>query len=68
MLENKKIEIDWDINQDINFDKKVEINDEVFHKKFGNGKVIYTDDETAEVNFKKFGIKKIYIKYLLTKN
>ncbi len=68
LLENKKIEIDWDINQDINFDKKVEINDEVFHKKFGKGKVININNDTAEVRFIKFGLKKVYNKFLVPRS
>jgi len=65
LLENKKAEIDWDFNQDITFNKNININDEVFHKKFGNGKVINTDSKTAEVEFIKFGIRKVFLKFLL---
>ena len=64
LLENKKNEIDWDFNQDIPSDKNFIINDKVFHKKFGNGIVVRTDNETAEVEFIKFGIKKVFLKFL----
>ena len=67
LLENKKNQVDWDINQDIAFDENISINDEVFHKKFGKGLVISSDSETAEVKFKKYGIRKVYIKFLLPK-
>ena len=64
LLENKKNEIDWDFNQDIPSDKNFIINDKVFHKKFGYGIVVRTDNETAEVEFIKFGIKKVFLKFL----
>ena len=67
LLENKKNQVDWDINQDIAFNENISINDEVFHKKFGKGLVISSDSETAEVKFKKYGIRKVYIKFLLPK-
>ncbi len=67
LLENKKSQIDWDINQDVVFDEEISINKIVFHKKFGEGKIISADNETAEVQFKKFGIRKVYIKFLLPK-
>jgi len=68
LLENKKAKIDWDFNQDITFDINISINDEVFHKKFGNGKVINTDSETAEVEFRKFGTRKVFIKFLFPRH
>ena len=67
LLENKKSQIDWDINQDSNYDQDISSNNNVFHKKYGNGVIINSDSDTAEVKFKKFGIKKVYIKYLLPK-
>ena len=50
------------------FDINISINDEVFHKKFGNGKVINTDSETAEVEFRKFGTRKVFIKFLFPRH
>ncbi len=67
LLENKKSQIDWDINQDSNYDQDISSNNNVFHKKYGNGVIINAESDTAEVKFQKFGIKKVYIKYLLTK-
>ncbi len=67
LLESKKNIIDWDINQDLTFNDNISLRDEVFHKKFGNGIIINKDNETAEVQFKNFGIKKVYIKFLLPK-
>mgnify|MGYP001161572055 FL=1 len=67
LLENKKSQIDWDINQDSNYDQDISSNNNVFHKKYGNGVIINTDSDTAEVKFQKFGIKKVYIKYLSPK-
>ena len=67
LLENKKSKIDWDINQDSNYDQDISSNNSVFHKKYGNGVIINAESETAEVKFQKFGIKKVYIKYLLPK-
>ena len=67
LLENKKSKIDWDINQDSNYDQDISSNNAVFHKKYGNGVIINAESDTAEVKFQKFGIKKVYIKYLLPK-
>ena len=67
LLENKKSKIDWDINQDSNYDQDISSNNSVFHKKYGNGVIINAESDTAEVKFQKFGIKKVYIKYLLPK-
>ena len=67
LLENKKSKIDWDINQDSNYDQDISSNNNVFHKKYGNGVIINSESDTAEVKFQKFGIKKVYIKYLLPK-
>ncbi len=67
LLENKQSQIDWDINQDSNYDQDISSNNNVFHKKYGNGVIINAESDTAEVKFQKFGIKKVYIKYLLPK-
>ena len=67
LLENKKSKIDWDLNQDSNYDQDISSNNNVFHKKYGNGVIINSESDTAEVKFQKFGIKKVYIKYLLPK-
>ena len=67
LLDNKKSKIDWDINQDSNYDQDISSNNSVFHKKYGNGVIINAESDTAEVKFQKFGIKKVYIKYLLPK-
>jgi DNA helicase-2/ATP-dependent DNA helicase PcrA len=67
LLENKKSQIDWDVNQDANYDQDISSNNNVFHKKYGNGVIINAESDTAEVKFQKFGVKKVYIKYLLPK-
>ncbi len=64
LLENKKNEIEWDFNQDVTFEKNINIEDNVFHKKYGNGKVINIDNQTAEVEFLKHGTRKVFIKFL----
>ena len=64
MLESKKNEIDWEFNQDISYDRNIVINDKVFHKKFGNGVVVSTDTNTAEVEFVKYGVRNVYLKFL----
>ena len=64
MLENNKTEIDWEFNQDISDQKKITIKDKVVHKKFGNGTVASIDIDTADVIFIKYGLRKIYIKFL----
>ena len=67
MLENKKNEIEWDFNQDISYQNNFNINDKVFHKKFGKGVIVNTDSEKAEVAFKNYGIRKVYLKFLQAK-
>ena len=64
MLERKKNEVDWEFNQDMTFDTNIGNNDKVFHKKFGKGIVLTLDNETAEVEFVKYGIRKVYLKFL----
>ena len=60
--ENK--DIDWEFNQDLSFEKNLNINDKVFHKKFGLGIIINMDSDKAEVKFNSFGIKKVYLRFL----
>ena len=62
---SKKNIIDWEFNQDINVDEEININKEVYHQKYGYGKIIFIDGEKATVNFKKSESKKnIYLKFL----
>ncbi len=71
MIENKNKarDIDWEFNQDISFDiDNININDKVFHKKFGNGIVVNISKETAEVEFKNYGLRKVYLKFLSSMN
>ena len=67
LLENKKSQLDWDINQDLNYDQDISSSKNVFHKKYGNGLIISSESDTAEVKFENFGIRKVYIKYLIPK-
>ena len=66
LIQNKKNnEVDWDLNQDFNFEDSFSIEgSRVFHQKYGYGKIINFDGEKAEVNFEKSNNKKIFIKYL----
>ena len=64
MIENKKAQVDWDFNQDTSFEKNLNINDRVFHKKFGKGIILNTDVDTADVEFEKYGLRKVYFKFL----
>ncbi len=61
-LKNKDIE--WDINQDYYSDEELNVGEKVFHKKYGNGKILNIDGEKALVDFEKFSSKKIYMKFL----
>ncbi len=61
---SKKNQIDWEINQDYSYQSEISIGTEVFHKKFGNGKIIKVDNDKALVDFEDFSSKKIYLKYL----
>ncbi len=61
---SKKNQIDWEINQDYSYQSEISIGTKVFHKKFGNGKIIKVDNDKALVDFEDFSSKKIYLKYL----
>jgi DNA helicase-2/ATP-dependent DNA helicase PcrA len=56
-------EIDWDFNQDNQTNQKIE-GSRVFHEKYGYGKILQIDGQSAEVNFEKTMAKKVFIKYL----
>jgi len=63
----QKKEIEWEFNQDseIRSDDISSLEGlRVFHQKFGYGKIIKTDGETANVNFEKSKNKDVFIKYL----
>ena len=68
MLENKSEDIDWEFNQDISSEDDLMIDDRVLHKKYGIGKIIQKDSNTAEVDFENYGLKKVYLKFLQIKN
>ena len=64
ILENKKALVDWDFNQDISSERNLNANDRVFHKKFGIGIILNMDTDTANVEFTRHGIRKVYLKFL----
>ena len=57
-------DIEWDINQDFYSDEELNVGEKVFHKKYGNGKILNIDGDKALVDFEKFSSKKIYMKFL----
>jgi len=61
---SKKNNIDWEFNQDYGYENEVNKGDNVYHKKFGNGKIVKLDNDKALVNFENFSYKNIYIKFL----
>ena len=60
---SKKTEIEWDMNQDHEFNE-ANVGEKVYHKKFGHGKILKLDLDKALVDFENFSSKKIYLKYL----
>ncbi len=65
LLENsKKSNIDWDFNQDFEFEVNISKGKKVYHQKFGNGKIIKLDGDKALIDFENFSSKKIYLKFL----
>ena len=65
LLEKPKIEvIDWDINQDINYNDMPNKGDRVFHQKFGYGKVLHVDGEKVEIKFEKSDTKKVLMSFI----
>ena len=59
---SKKTEIEWDMNQDHEFNE-ANVGEKVYHKKFGHGKILKLDLDKALVDFENFSSKKIYLKY-----
>ncbi len=68
MLENKSNEIEWEFNQDYSYNSNLMVDDKVLHQKYGNGVIIQKDSDKAEVDFEKFGLKKVYLKFLQIKS
>ena len=67
LLDNsKKKEIEWDFNQDDQFDNEILHGQKVYHKKFGYGKIKNIDGDKAFVNFENNFSKKVYVKFLKT--
>ena len=65
LLENsKKNNIDWDFNQDFEFEVNISKGKQVYHQKFGNGKIIKLDGDKALIDFENFSSKKVYLKFL----
>tara|TARA_B100000579_G_C22845756_1_gene864196 strand:+ start:2178 stop:4406 length:2229 start_codon:yes stop_codon:yes gene_type:complete len=58
--------IDWDINQDLSYENNLKQGSRVFHKKFGYGKVLTIENDSAEVKFEKSSNRKVFIKFLQT--
>ena len=57
LLKNaKKENIDWEFNQDYSFDNQINSGEKVYHKKFGNGKILSVEGEKALVKFEEFSI------------
>ena len=62
---NEKIKnIDWDFNQDFEFEDNISKGKNVYHQKFGNGKIIKLDGDKALIDFENFSSKKVYLKFL----
>ena len=61
---SNKNKIEWDFNQDFIEDIDYKKGTRVFHQKFGYGKIIYVEGNTAEVKFDKSSQKLVFIKYL----
>ena len=55
-----------DFNQDFNKSSKLNYKEgeRVFHNKFGYGRILEIDHDTALINFEKSGTKMIYLKFL----
>ncbi len=61
---SKKNEIDWEINQDFTYENEINIGENVYHKKYGYGKILNIDNDKAIVDFKNFSSKKVYLKFI----
>ena len=67
-LQSKKVDSDSTIGSTGNTAYNLEVNEKVFHQKFGYGYVIKIDGDTIDVSFDKSGEKKVRSNYLLTKD
>ena len=56
--------IDWEFNQDVYEESELTNGRKVFHKKYGYGRIININGDTAYVQFDLFSKKQIFIKYL----
>ena len=54
---SKKTEIEWDMNQDFEFNE-INAGEKVYHKKFGYGKILKLDLDKALVDFENFFFQK----------
>ena len=59
-----KNNIDWDFNQDFEYEVDISKGKNVYHQKFGNGKIIKLDGDKALIDFDNFSSKKVYLKFL----
>ena len=64
ILNHKHSDIEWEFNQDISMEENIKKGDKVFHQKFGYGKILFIEDDKAEVDFEKSSQKQVFIKYL----
>ena len=55
---------DFDFNQDFEFEVNISKGKQVYHQKFGNGKIIKLDGDKALIDFENFSSKKVYLKFL----
>ena len=56
-----------EFNQEINIVKtsNFEEGERIFHKKFGYGRILEIENDTALINFEKSETKMIFLKYLI---
>ena len=53
-----------DFNQYLEYDFDISKLKNVYHQKFGNGKIIKLDGDKALIDFENFSSKKVYLKFL----
>ena len=41
------------------------LSDQIFHNKFGYGRILEMDGDTSLINFEKTGTKMVFLKYLI---
>ena len=66
LIKQNKEKVEWDFNQDEDYNNLPQKGDRVFHQKYGYGTIILIDGDKANVNFEKSSKRNVFLKFLKT--